>query len=185
MILLAKVVGNHHRSTRMCQSIGCSKMLDSFASCRTTFLSLFIGQSLHMLLPFPGGFTNVCFSNSLTLLWRHNYRIEISFVAQEICKRMFDLLSATNRKWLVWQEVACSGMSVSSHLQTTHAQQHRWLYNEVTLWNPTNEKTTRSKLGSFRWNTLPAFSNHLCLHQWKFPLGHDVILKVRSYWAFW
>ena len=93
-----------------------------------------------MLLPFPGGFTNVCFSNSLTLLWRHNYRIEISFVAQEICKRMFDLLSATNRKWLVWQEVACSGMSVSSHLRTTHAQQHRWLYNEVTLWNPTNEK---------------------------------------------
>ena len=143
MILSARVFGNHHRSTRMCRSIGCSKMLDSFASCQTTFLSLrsfFISQSLHMLLPFPGRFTNVCFSNSLMLLWRHNYRIEISFVAQEICKRMFDLLSATNRKWLVWQEVACSGMSVNSHLWTTHAQQHRWLYNEVTLWNPTSEK---------------------------------------------
>lgn len=142
IILSTTVIGNHHRSTRMCQSIRCSKMLDSFASCRTTFLSLrsFIGQSLHILLPFPGGFTNVCFSNSLTLLWRHNYHIEISFVAQEICKRMFNLLPATNRKWLVWQEVACSGMSVNSHLRTTHAQQHWWLYNEVTLWNPTNEK---------------------------------------------
>lgn len=121
---------------------GVAKCLTFCANCRTTFLSLrsFIGQSLHILLPFPGGFTNVCFSNSLTLLWRHNYHIEISFVAQEICKRMFNLLSATNRKWLVWQEVACSGMSVNSHLRTTHAQQHWWLYNEVTLWNPTNEK---------------------------------------------
>ena len=114
IILLTRVAGNHQRSTRMCWSISCSKMFDSFTSCQTTFLSLrsFIGQSLLMLLPFPGGLTSVCFSNSLRLLWRHNYHVETSFVAQEIRKHMFDLLSATNRKWLVWQEVACLGLSV-------------------------------------------------------------------------
>ena len=143
MILSARVVGNHHRSTRMCQSIRCSKMLDSFASCRTTFLSLrsFLSASpciccFLFLVDLP------TFASAIVLRFFEGIIIasKISFVAQEICKRMFNLLSATNRKWLVWQEVACSGMSVNSYLRTTHAQQHRWLYNEVTLWNLTNEK---------------------------------------------
>ena len=40
-----------------------AKCLTFCANCRTTFLSLrsFISQSLHMLLPFPGGFTNLSF----------------------------------------------------------------------------------------------------------------------------
>ena len=78
IILLMRVIRNYQRITRMCRSISCSKMLDSFTSCQTTFLSLrsFICQASHMLLPFPGGFTNVCFRNSVTLLWRHNYHAE-------------------------------------------------------------------------------------------------------------